>query len=227
MERRTFAFLLLLMMVLAICVGCGNKVQEQVATQTSEEIVESVIEEKTEEIIESNEEVVENAFEAIEGIADIEVDKDLFDVTITIPKDYIGELTQAELDDTSEEKGYKSATLNSDGSATFVMTKDQHKELLKGVAETIDEALADMVGSDDFPNITSVKANDDYTNFTVTTTSTELSLAESFSVIAYYTYGGMYAIYAGNSVDNIHVDFVNADTGNIIESGDSKDLADE
>ena len=37
----------------------------------------------------------------------------------------------------------------------------------------------------------------------------------------------MYAIYAGNSVDNIHVDFVNADTGNIIESGDSKDLADE
>jgi len=227
MKRKTFAFLLLLMMVLAICVGCGNKVQEQVATQTNEEIVESVIEEKTEEIIESNEEVVENAFEAIEGIADIEVDKALFDVTITIPKDYIGEVTQEELDDTSEEKGYKSATLNGDGSVTFVMTKDQHKELLKGVAETIDEALADMVGSEDFPNITSVKANDDYTSFTVTTTSTELSFAESFSVIAYYTYGGMYAIYAGNSVDNIHVDFVNADTGNIIESGDSKDLADE
>ena len=226
MKRKIFAFLLLLML-LVVCAGCENKVQKLEETKTNEEIVESVIEEKTEEIIESNEEVVENAFEAIEGIADIEVDKALFDVTITIPKDYIGEVTQEELDDTSEEKGYKSATLNSDGSVTFVMTKDQHKELLKGVAETIDEALADMVGSEDFPNITSVKANDDYTNFTVTTTSTELSLAESFSVIAYYTYGGMYAIYAGNSVDNIHVDFVNADTGNIIESGDSKDLADE
>ena len=43
-------------------------------------------------------------------------------------------------------------------------------------------------------------------------------------VMALYMDGGLYNVYAGTPVDNVHVDFVNADTGKIISQADSKDL---
>ena len=45
------------------------------------------------------------------------------------------------------------------------------------------------------------------------------------SIIVFYMYGGMYAIFNGSDVGNIHVDFVNADSGEIINSADSSDMA--
>ena len=37
-------------------------------------------------------------------------------------------------------------------------------------------------------------------------------------------YGGMYNIFNGTPVDNVHVDFINADSGEIINSADSSDI---
>lgn len=56
-------------------------------------------------------------------------------------------------------KGYKSGTLNGDGSVTYVMNKDQHNELMKGIKESIDSSMAEMIGSESTPNITDVQAN--------------------------------------------------------------------
>ena len=42
--------------------------------------------------------------------------------------------------------------------------------------------------------------------------------------LSLYMYGGMYAIFSGDEVDNIHVDYVNAASGEIISSADSKDM---
>ena len=42
--------------------------------------------------------------------------------------------------------------------------------------------------------------------------------------MALYMYGGMYGIFAGEKVDNVQVDFVNADSGEIISTGNSKDM---
>lgn len=44
--------------------------------------------------------------------------------------------------------------------------------------------------------------------------------------MAYYMYGGMYNIFNGTPVENVHVDFVNADSGEIMDSADSSDLGD-
>lgn len=154
----------------------------------------------------------------------IEVEKELFDVTMTVPADFVGETTQEKLDQTAKENGYKSITLNDDGSATYVMTKSQHKALMKETAASINKSLSEMVGSEDYPNFTDIKTNSDFTQFTVTTKSTELNIDESIAVMGFYLYGGMYAAFNGTQVDNIHVDFVNADTGEIINSSDSSDL---
>lgn len=162
--------------------------------------------------------------EDLENLGDIEVDKNLFDVVITMPADLVGETTQEELDQQAADSGVHSITLNEDGSATYVMSKEQHKKLLEDTRQSIQTSLDEMVGSEDYPNITSIVANDDFTSFTVTTTSTEVSFTEAFSVIGLYMYGGIYGIFSGETPDNIHVDFVNADTGEIIDFSDSQDM---
>ena len=53
---------------------------------------------------------------------------------------------------------------------------------------------------------------------------TELGLSESMSTLIFYMCGGMYASFSGEAVDNIHVDFVNEETGEVIQSADSKNL---
>lgn len=97
--------------------------------------------------------------------------------------------------------------------------------MMDELSNNINTALTDMIGSEDYPNFTDIKANDDFTQFTVTTKSEELNLTESISVMGFYMYGGMYNIFNGTAVENVHVDFVNADTGEIISSSDSKDMA--
>ena len=162
----------------------------------------------------------------LDAIGDIEVEENLFTVEITVPSDFVGDTTQDKLDSTANELGYKSITLNDDGSATYIMSPKQHRQMMEEIANNINSSLSDMVGSEDYPNITDISANEDFTKCTIATTSTELSLAESFSVIGYYMYGGMYNIFNGTPVDNVHVDFVNADSGEIIISSDSSDMED-
>lgn len=42
--------------------------------------------------------------------------------------------------------------------------------------------------------------------------------------MGFYMYGGMYTVFNGTTVDNIHVEFINEATGAIINQADSKDL---
>ena len=134
------------------------------------------------------------------------------------------ETTQEELDASAKESGYK-VTLNEDGSATYVMTKKQHKQLMEKCADNINSFLSEMVGSEDYPNITDVTANSDFTSYTITTTNSEPDLSETVAVMSLYMMSGMYYAFNGTSIDNVHVDFVNADSGEVISSSDSSDLA--
>lgn len=175
----------------------------------------------------ASDDATESSAESTEDIAalgDIEVEENIFDVEITIPADYVESTTQEEVDQEAAEAGVHSATLNEDGSVTYVMSKAQHKKMLEDTRASIQQSLSDMVGSEEYPNITNIETNDDFTKFTVTTSSTELSIEESFSVVAYYMYSGVYGIFSGVTPENVHVDFVNADTGEIIESSDSQDM---
>lgn len=151
----------------------------------------------------------------------LNVEKNLFSVTLTYPASMVDEgTTQDSLNDEIKGiDGIKSATLNEDGSVTYIMTKAYHKQIVDDMAQTIDESMAEMVGSEDYPNFTNVEANEDYTVFTVTTKSKALSLDESLSLLQFYTEGAFYSVVSGNDADSIHVDFVNADTGEIIDGG--------
>lgn len=211
MKKKIVTILLISSLALTAC-GSSNQVQSSSApsTQTAEE---------------ADTQSTENDISNLNAIGDIDVDKNLFDVTITVPADLVGDTTQEELDAKAADSNIHSITLNDDGSATYVMSKSQHKKMMQELADNINSTLSDMVGSEDYPNFTDIKANSDFTNFTVTTTSTELDLTDSISIMGFYMYGGMYAIFNGSDVGNIHVDFVNADSGEIINSADSSDIA--
>ncbi|MCH5188169.1 MAG: hypothetical protein J1F63_07170 [Oscillospiraceae bacterium] len=155
----------------------------------------------------------------------IEVDEGLFNVTITIPADYAGEaVSQEALDEEVADKKYKSATLNEDGSITYVMSKSQHNKIIKELRAGIDESLASM--PDSYDNIASVKAENDYTNFIVTLNSEELGFEESFTVLGFTILSGYYYMFKGEDVPNVNVDFVSGATGEVVHSWNSDSLDD-
>lgn len=147
----------------------------------------------------------------------------LFNVALTIPAEYVEGTTQKELNKQAKEGTFKSATLNKDGSVTYVMSKSQHKEMLNTLKNSIADELNKIPNSTDYPNVTKVEANDDYTKFTVTTASTELSFEEQFLSVQLYIYGGMYNAF-NNLSPVISVDYVNADSGATIYSGKTSDI---
>lgn len=210
MKKKLFVTVIAVVIALS---GCGNTTPTPTESNTTHE---STVNEKPEHLKESTATTDDTS-----GIQDI---AEPYDVTMTLPADFVGETSQEKLDALAEENGYQSITLNDDGSATYTMTKSQHNALLQETADSINQSLSEMIGSETYPNITDVHANDDFTSFTVTTKSTELDLNESLSVMAFYMYGGFYAICEGKPVDNIHVDFVNADSGEVISSSDSSDM---
>ena len=97
--------------------------------------------------------------------------------------------TQEQLDQevTESDGGIQSATLNEGRNCHLCHDKAYHDKLLRDMADSINSTLAGMVGSETYPNITAAEASDDFTSFTITTTSTELSMDESFSVLTLYS----------------------------------------
>lgn len=140
----------------------------------------------------------------------------LFDVQLTIPKDYLGEITQENVDNLINDQRISSAILHSDGSITYVMTKAQYKKNLADLKELINQSLLEMSNSLDYPNITNVEANDNFTHYTLTTKNEVPDFFEGLSVLVLSIYSGLYSVYTGEKFDNVIFDFVNADSGEIV-----------
>ncbi len=156
----------------------------------------------------------------------LNVEKELFDVTITIPaswyEDSETEITQEALDEQYTGEGYKSATLNDDGSVTIVMTKSQHKQMMKEIEDSIETSLQELVDNEDY-TFNKIEHNDDYSIFTATLNADEVGFAESFTAILFVMCGNMYNIFNGTETDEIKVRFCNAE-GSLISEISSDDM---
>ena len=205
-----------------------NKSTESIAAEDTstaeqekhiEETAEVSVSEATEDISSTEDDDFEKDMEELSAIGDVEVENGILTVSITIPAELVGEITQEELD---EGKGtnYVSAVINDDGSVTYKMTKAQHKEMLASLVKGFDEGIQEMVDDNENYSIASVTYNEDFTVFDVTMDGNELGLGDSFSVMAFYMYGGMYGIFTGKRPEHVVVNFYDPE-GNLIESGDS------
>lgn len=149
---------------------------------------------------------------------------EVYDVIMNLPPELAGEFTQADLDQGIEEGAFYAARFNDDGSLTFEVSKRQQRILLDSLGEGMLEGLQGMVGSAEYPNITNVEVNEDFTHFTITTKSQELDEDEALSYLVVCIVGAEYNYVAGIEDFNIIADFVNEDTGEIIMTLDSDDL---
>lgn len=158
----------------------------------------------------------------IESDGGAEVDTE--NIIITIPAKYTEGTTQEELDQNCNDGGFLSYALNDDGSVTYVMNEAQHAEFLKVTVKMLTDELNSWVGSSDFPNITSIEINNYFTEFKITTTSTELSMSESLSYALFFMCGDMYNICNQTETNNITVNYINADTEEIIKTYNSSEM---
>lgn len=213
--------LLPLSLILLILCSCGAPTGNSTPTPTPSESAQS--ESPAPTPTGSPEVSPSDSASDLDASGEVDADQNLFDVTITVPADFVGATTQEELDQQATEDGFKSITLNEDGSATWVMTKAKHKEMMDEISESIDQSLSEMAGSEEYPSISSIESNDDYTDFTVTITGDALSVSESVCVLALSVQSGMYHIFNGTNVDNVHVSFVSSATGEVIEDWNSSE----
>lgn len=218
MTKKFFALFIITAILLS---ACGNTAQSTENTQAAPQTTSTI-----EALNETEPQTLPTAEspEVAASNGSIEVEQGLFNVELTIPKDLVGENTQEDLDAICAEYGFKSILLNEDGSATYTMSKQQHQDLLEEYRAQINAGLTEMLNSEDYPTFTDIKSNDDFTEFTITTTSTELDMQESFSVIQFYLYGGLYAAFNGTPDSNISVTFINADSKEVIETANSSEM---
>ena len=171
---------------------------------------------------EASEDALQNDLDELSKIGEVEVKDGILTVSITLPSSFLGDVTQEDLDNDAG-ASYVSAKLNDDGSVTMKLTKAQYEEMMQEIVEEVDSSINELK-EDENCTITDIKQNDDYTVFDVTLSSNEVGLYDAFSVIGFYMYGGMYAVFKGVKVDNIVVNFYDPD-GNLITSSNSSELS--
>ncbi len=170
----------------------------------------------------ASEDSLQNDLDELSKIGEVEVKDGILTVSITLPSSFLGDVTQEDLDNEAG-ASYVSAKLNDDGSVTMKLTKAQYEEMMREIIEEVDSSINELK-DDENCNITNIKHNDDYSVFDVTLSTSEVGLYDAFSVIGFYMYGGIYAAFAGNTVDKIVVNFYDPD-GNLITTSDSSELS--
>lgn len=149
------------------------------------------------------------------------IELDEYTVELTLPAEYIGDATQEQLTQTASELGYKSITLNADGSATYIMTEAQHEVMLGDMRNSLKQAVAQMIGSTDYPSFSNVTVDDDFTKFMITTINASCTSEEDQAVLTLIMYSGIYHIFKGEAAESVRVDVVNIDSNDIIYYYDS------
>ena len=224
--KRVLALSMVAMLTLTSCgSSSGSETTAAAASAAATEAVSEAASTAAETIAETSAPAdVEAASEsaADSGKKAVEVDKKLLTVDITISPS-MAEAFDLDDSDLRDEGYFDKIVKNDDGSYTITTTKAKHQELMKEIETQMDESFQQII-DDESCTFTEIKPNKDYTSFTVKMTGEELNLTEMFSVIVFYTYGGMYNVFNGGRTDNVHVDFVSDSTGDVIESVDSGDL---
>ena len=148
-------------------------------------------------------------------------------VTITVPSNLLGEdarNTQAEYDAFAKESGYDSATLNDDGSVTYVMSNQKHDEIMQELRNTINSSFNDLKNEEGYEHIESISANNTFTEFSVVVSKEKIGFMDSALTFILRVSGEMYNIFNGTPTDNVAIKFVNSETGETIHEVNTSEL---
>ena len=156
----------------------------------------------------------------------LKAEENLLSVELTIPASLVGD-DAATLDEEAKAAGVSEITQNEDGSVTMKMSKIAHQKMLDEFKGSIDESLTEILNDKEtYPSLTEITYNEDLTEFTVKVDPATYGEFEALSAIGLYIAGNVYQALNAvpeNQIKTI-VNFVNKDTGEIIETGDSSKM---
>lgn len=194
--KKTFAIMLVLS-ILVLTSACSNDTENTASLSLS-----------SSSTIQSNSESSESSDE-------INVDKNLLSVEITIPSSMISE--DKEYENTNE----MTYTKNLDGSVTCRMTKQKHLELMKQLHTTTASALDEMATSGDYSSIKKVEYNDDFTKISVIVDKESFNKSmDALAGFVIYTGSSMYQLFDGKGEGDIkcEISFKDEATGEVFNS---------
>ena len=152
----------------------------------------------------------------------VSVDENLLTVEVTVPASFYedSEITQAELDADTSEKGYGTAKLNDDGSVTYKMTKIEHRKALDEMKKAVDDYIQESV--DASPEVfNEITYNESLTKFTIVVSRAnfENDIAAGFVSFGIGLLSGFYQVFSVGS-DNVTttIEYKDFDTGEIFET---------
>lgn len=161
-----------------------------------------------------------------ESTSSIEVEKRLLTVDVTLPQSFFsaeedgenGKTPEQYAEDVKSEDGILGAIVNNDGSVTLTMTKAKHQEMMDAARQGIDEMIESYLADDSFPSIKEIEHNESYDIYTIKVDREAFEGSwDSLAALGFGITGMYYCYFDGVSDPRITVDFVDADTGNIID----------
>ena len=227
--KKSIITLLLISAVSISVMACGSTepTESETPVTTEDTVEESTLTEEEQQVAEEMaEEAMSDITETVEDAANIDSDKNLLTVEVTFP-DTVDDRTDEELEELRSAEGYISITRNEDNSITYVITKEKQKDLLNQCKEKFAKFAENTPGSADYPNITKLEVNDDFSVFTITTNATnkdEISFSETILASVFYSFGGTYRGYACEKDTSVTVNYVCESTGEQIASGNSANV---
>ena len=133
------------------------------------------------------------------------------------------EVTQEDLDNAAFENGFISATLNEDGSVTYVMSKDKYNAYVAELAMSIDKGLEELCNTEN-STIVDIKHNADFTDYTITLDADVVGFTESFVSLAIVLYSAFYYGFTGKDMTSgVHFTYVNK-SGDILDEFSTDEL---
>lgn len=152
----------------------------------------------------------------------ISVDKNLLDVVITIPASFYKgtKITQDSLNADAAKNGTGKATLNSDGSVTFKMSKPEYAKALAEMKKSIDDYIQEAVDNSPtvFREIT-YDANMTEFKILVNRKDFEEDLSAGFIGLGIGIFASLYQMFKSGIKDPKSVmRFIDASTGKVLET---------
>lgn len=120
--------------------------------------------------------------------------------TVTFPAGYFQDMTTEEVLSLLSEKGYTDVAANDNGSYSVTMSVSDYNEMVDTMHSNVAQYLDSMVSSGDWPTLSAVEFDDQFSKVKLTTTSTSLGFKEAFAPLAAGITSCMYQQIAGQPV---------------------------
>lgn len=120
--------------------------------------------------------------------------------TVTFPSMYFQDQATEDVQAQLQEQGYSDITANEDGSYTVTMSIDKYNDLVDSMHDTVANQLDGMPNSENWQTITAIQYDDQFSNVTLTTSSSQVGLREAFAPLQAGIISCMYQQIAGQPV---------------------------